>query len=71
MQVESRAARELSDWQAIFAGQTIQRAKELAEKSGADEISVSHFRQAALAAIEGLREVIESKENKDNDRRAA
>ena len=71
MQVESSAVKELSEWEAFFSSQTIQRAKELAEKSGADKITVSHFRQAALVTIEGLREAIKSKENKDNDRRAA
>ena len=71
MQVESSAVKELSDWEAFFSGQTIRRAKELAEKSGADKICISHFREAALATIEGLSEVIETKENKDNDRRAA
>ena len=71
MQVESSAAKALSDWQAIFSGQSIQIAKQLAKESGSRQITTSHIRQAALEAMEGLKQQIESKEAKNDDRRAA
>ena len=71
MQVESSAAKALSDWQTAFSEQSIQRAKEIPRESGASQIKSSHIRQAALEAIAGLKQQIESKESKDDDRRAA
>ena len=44
MQVESSAAKALSDWQTAFSEQSIQRAKEIARESGASQIKSSHIR---------------------------
>ena len=71
MQVEASAAKALSDWQAVFSGQTMQRAKRAAEASGTSQVTIADIRQAALHVIAGMREDIKLKVAKDDDRRAA
>ena len=71
MEVETSAAKALSDWQAFFAGQAMQRAKEIAEQSGTNRISISQLSQAALDTVAGLESEIKRKSARDDDRRAA
>ena len=71
MEVKTSVAKTLSDWQTFFAGQTMQRAKEIAEQAGTKKISQMHLSKAALETIERLKSEIQQKAAQDDDRRAA
>ena len=71
MEIKVSATKALSDWQAFFASQSMERAMEMAQAAGADQISRAHLETAALDIIEKLKLEIQPKAVENDDRRAA
>ena len=71
MEIKVSAAKALSDWQAFFASQSMERAMEMAQAAGADQISRAHLEKAVLETIEEIKLEIRPRAAGNGDRRAA
>lgn len=70
--IETQAVQALAEWKALFADQVVEKAKELSEKTGADGvISLKHYRQAALFAVEVLASAVQGTGSSDGHQEAA
>ena len=71
MEIKASAAKALSDWQAFFATESMNRAKEIARNSETQQISISHLNEAALETIERLKIEIQRNTGQKDDQKAA
>ena len=71
MKIKASAAKAISDWQAFFASKSMERAMEIAQAVGTDQISRAHLDTAALETIEKLKLEIQPKAANNDNRRAA
>ena len=71
MKIKASAAKAISDWQAFFASKSMERAMEIAQAVGTDQISRAHLDTATLETIEKLKLEIQPKAANNDDRRAA
>lgn len=71
MKIKASAAKAISDWQAFFASQSMQRATKIAQAAGADQISRAHLEKAVLETIEEIKLEIRPRATGNGDRRAA
>ena len=72
IRIETEAVRALAEWKALFAEQVVVKAKELSEKSGsADIITLGHYRQAAIIAVQSLANAVQGLDTSDGHQEAA
>ena len=65
--IETRAAKALAEWKALFAEQVAVHAKELSEKSGSTGIiTLDHYRQAASIVVQTLAMAVQGTDPRDD-----
>lgn len=71
-QLNTEAAKALAEWKAVFSAEVIRQAKLLAQKSDAPGvITLAHYREAALSAVQSLANVIQDADSHDGRQKAA
>ncbi|MBL8871126.1 MAG: hypothetical protein JNK90_15120 [Planctomycetaceae bacterium] len=72
IRIETRAVQELAEWKALFAEQVAAKARELFELSDSAEcITIGHYREAALFAVQVLANAIQNTGQSDGRKEAA
>jgi hypothetical protein len=72
IQIEVEAAKALAQWKATFSDEVYRHAKRLASASSRPNlITASHYRQAALSALQSLSAAIADEVGDDVNRTAA
>lgn len=70
--IQAEAAEALAEWKAFFAEQVARQAKELAKNSNpAGLITLHHYRQAAMVAVQALATAVHETGSSDDRQEAA
>jgi len=72
VRIDVEAAKALAKWKSRFAAEVCERAKRLAAQSShPNSVTLSHYRQAALTALQSLSDAIVAEEGPDGQQAAA
>ncbi len=72
VRIDVEAAKALAGWKSLFAEEVCEVAKRLAAQSGhPNSVTMSHYRQAALIALQTLSDAILAEEERDEQQEAA
>ena len=72
VRIDVEAAKALAGWKSVFAEKVCEVATRLAAQSGRpNSVTLSHYRQAALIALQSLSDAILAEEERDGQQEAA
>ena len=73
LRIETSAAKALAQWKALFADEVAETAKILAahDQSSVGIVTVAHYREAAIAAVQVLADAVKGGNEKDGRQEAA